>query len=50
MQRVRAPDEPVPLVMTTHDVIEASMTAALEQITALASVVESPRMIRIESL
>lgn len=50
MQRVRDPNEAVPLVMTTHDVVEASMTAALKQIAALESVVEPPRMIRIESL
>ena len=50
MQRVRDPDEAVPVVMTTHDVVEASMTAALAQIAALDSVVEPPRMIRIESL
>ncbi|MFP6757782.1 MAG: homoserine dehydrogenase [Alphaproteobacteria bacterium] len=50
MQRGRDPDEAVPVVMTTHDVVEASMTAALAQIAALDSVVEPPRMIRIESL
>ena len=50
IQRVRSPDDPVPLVITTHDVREAAMTAALEQIAALDTVVEPPRMIRIESL
>jgi homoserine dehydrogenase len=50
MQRVRDPDEAVPVVMTTHDVAEASMVAALDEIAALESVIEPPRMIRIESL
>jgi len=40
----------VPVVITTHDVREAAMTAALEQIAALDTVLEPPRMIRIESL
>ncbi len=50
VQRARAPEEAVPVVMTTHDVVEASMAAALVQIGGLESVVEPPRMIRIESL
>ena len=50
IQRVRSPDDPVPVVITTHDVREATMTAALEQIAALDTVLEPPRMIRIESL
>jgi homoserine dehydrogenase len=50
VQRSRAPDEAVTVVMTTHDVVEKSMAAALQQIAALGSVVEPPRMIRIESL
>jgi len=50
IQRARKPDEAVPVVMTTHDVIEASIGAALRQIAALESVCEPPRMIRIESL
>jgi len=50
VQRSRSPDEAVPVVMTTHDVVEESMAAALKQIGGLGSVVEPPRMIRIESL
>ena len=50
IQRVRSPDDPVPVVITTHDVREASMTAALARIAALDTVIEAPRMIRIESL
>jgi homoserine dehydrogenase len=50
LQRGRAPEEAVPVVMTTHETVEASMTAALETIQALNAVIEPPRMIRIEEL
>ncbi len=50
LQRGRAPGEPVPVVITTHETGEASMARALAEIGALDSVVEPPRMIRIESL
>jgi homoserine dehydrogenase len=50
IQRVRSREEAVPVVITTHDVVEASMAAALARIAALETVVEPPRMIRIESL
>ncbi len=50
IQRARNPHEPVPIVLTTHEVSEAEMTEALAQIGALESVLEPPRMIRIESL
>jgi len=50
IQRARNPDEAVPVVMTTHDCIEASIAAALAQIAGLETVLEPPRMIRIESL
>ncbi len=50
LQRGRAPGEPVPVVITTHETREASMTRALNRIGELDSVVEPPRMIRIESL
>ncbi len=50
LQRGRAPSEPVPVVITTHETREASMTRALAKIGSLDSVVEPPRMIRIESL
>ena len=49
LQRGRAPGEPVPVVMTFHETEEASMTAALERIAELDSVVEQPRMIRVET-
>ncbi len=48
LQRARAPDEPVPVVMTTHDTEEAAMVRSLEEIAAMDACVEPPRMIRIE--
>ena len=48
IQRGRAPGEAVPVVMTTHLTIEAAMRRALHRIEALDTVLEPPRMIRIE--
>jgi homoserine dehydrogenase len=48
IQRGRAPGEAVPVVMTTHITVEAAMRRALDKIEALDSVLEPPRMIRIE--
>jgi homoserine dehydrogenase len=50
IQRARNPGEPVPIVLTTHEVAEARMTGALARIGRLEAVLEPPRMIRIESL
>ena len=50
IQRGRAPGEAVPVVMTTHVTVEAAMRRALKKITALDTVLEPPRMIRIEDL
>ncbi|MGF1475688.1 MAG: homoserine dehydrogenase [Geminicoccaceae bacterium] len=50
IQRQRASDQPVPIVLTTHESKEARLTAALDRIAALASVREPPMMIRIETL
>ena len=50
LQRARDPGEPVPVVMTTHDTLEADMTAAVAAIAALDAVVMTPRIIRIENL
>jgi homoserine dehydrogenase len=50
LQRGRAPDEAVPVVLTTHDTDEAAMRRALDRIAALQTVVEPPHMIRIETL
>jgi homoserine dehydrogenase len=50
IQRGRNPDQPVPIVLTTHETEEAQMTGALARIAALDAVLEPPRMIRIEKL
>ncbi|MBC8158657.1 MAG: homoserine dehydrogenase, partial [Alphaproteobacteria bacterium] len=49
LQKGRSPGEAVPVVMTTHETSEASMSRALDMITALGTVIEPPRMIRIQS-
>jgi homoserine dehydrogenase len=36
------------VVLTTHDTVEAAMRRAVDRITALDSVLEPPRLIRIE--
>ncbi|HTV43926.1 MAG TPA: homoserine dehydrogenase [Stellaceae bacterium] len=48
IQRGRAPGEAVPVVLTTHVTIEAAMRRALTRIGALSTVLEPPRLIRIE--
>jgi len=48
IQHGRAPGEAVPIVLTTHVTVEAAMRRAIERIAALDSVLEPPRMIRIE--
>ena len=50
IQRGRAPGEAVPIVLTTHDTVEAAMQKALAAIGKLSTVLEPPRMIRIEDL
>ena len=50
LQRGRSPGEAVPVVLTTHDTVEASMVRALGRIGALDTVVEPPCMIRVENL
>ena len=50
IQRGRAPGEAVPVVLTTHETEEAAMRRALSRIGGLSTVLEPPRMIRIESL
>jgi homoserine dehydrogenase len=49
LQRARAPGEAVPLVMTVHDTQEAAVSRAMARIEALDTVVEAPRLIRIET-
>src|SRR6185312_7609757 len=48
IQRGRAPGEAVPIVLTTHATVEAAMRRALDAIGRLDTVLEPPRMIRIE--
>jgi homoserine dehydrogenase len=50
IQRARNPGQGVPIVFTTHEVVEAAMAAALARIGALPAVLEPPRTIRIEDL
>jgi len=50
LQRVRAPGEPVPVVMTTHDAEESAMQRVIERFAGFETVVETPCMIRIEQL
>ncbi len=48
LQRGRSTDEAVPVVLTTHQTVEAAMKKVLARISALDTVVEPPCMIRIE--
>lgn len=50
LQRGRAPNEPVTVVMTVHETLEASTKAAFAEIGQLDTVVEAPYIIRIELL
>lgn len=50
LQRGRAPDEAVTVVMTTHETVEAKMLRSLSQIAKLDFTTEKPEMIRIENL
>ncbi len=50
IQRGRDPEEAVPVVLITHETEEAPMIRALDRITAVDTVIEPPRMIRIELL
>jgi homoserine dehydrogenase len=50
LQRGRSETNAVPVVLTTHETVEAAMIRALERIGRLESVIEPPCMIRIEEL
>ncbi len=50
LQRGRAPGEPVPLVMTMHETLEANINTAFTEIATLDAVVGEPCLIRIELL
>ncbi|OAN52137.1 homoserine dehydrogenase [Paramagnetospirillum marisnigri] len=49
IQRGRAPEETVPVVMTVHETVESSMLRAVERLKALGSVADL-QLIRIENL
>lgn len=48
LQRGRSPGEPVPVVLITHETVEAALGRALTSIGALPAVQQPPVMIRIE--
>ena len=50
IQRSRNPGDVVPVVLTTHEANEKSIQRALQAIEMLQSVLEKPRMIRIEDI
>jgi len=50
VQRAQEPNAPVPVVLTTHDVLHSDMAAALEDIKKLDAVVEKPFLMRVEEL
>ena len=50
LQRGRNPGDVVPVVLTTHETEEAAMRRTLARIGEFDSVIEAPRMIRIEHL
>ena len=50
VQRGRAPDEVVPVIIITHDAGEAAIRRVLDQFSQLEVVVEPPCLIRIETL
>lgn len=50
LQKTHAPGNLVPLVMTTHEVEEGALKRVLKKFEALETVLEKPRMIRIEPL
>ncbi len=50
LQRGRSATKAVPVVLTTHETVEAAMVRALDRIERLESVIEPPCMIRIEEL
>jgi homoserine dehydrogenase len=50
IQRARNPGEAVPIVLTTHRTTEANLIGALGTISELGTVLEPPRLIRIETL
>lgn len=49
LQRGRDPNQPVSVILTTHDTAQESMEKAVEKIAALKSVIEPPHLMRIEN-
>lgn len=49
LQRSRAPDQPVPVILTSHETPEGSMRKAVDLIGRLGSVFEPPHLMRIET-
>lgn len=49
LQRGKASDGGVYIVLTTHETVEASIAATLDRFTALECVLETPTMLRIEA-
>ena len=49
LQRGRSKRGPVPVVLKLHETKELALRRALEKIRGLSTVVEAPRMIRIET-
>lgn len=49
LQRGRAPDQPVPVILTTHETTEDSMRKVVAEITKLKTVSEPPHVMRIET-
>lgn len=49
IQRSRAPGEPVPIVILTHDTKEGTMVAAVDRLKDAPGMQEPPRLIRIEN-
>lgn len=50
LQRGRDPESTVPLILTTHDTVEAAMMRVRARLASMPAVVEDPALIRIESL
>lgn len=50
LQRARDPEQPVPVVFTTHEARHGDMLAAIEELKALDAVADEPCMMRIEEL
>ena len=50
LQRARAPEAAVPVVITTHETTEKRMNGALRRMSAFDAVSEPPQVIRIETL